>query len=150
VAQARGTRSSFRLALRTPALAKLGSGSRGLAQDERGEEGGAAAGLEGLLHPLDGYSDSGICFCNAPRLVAGEGACGPRFYFGSTVEGSRTGKRASTPTRKISATGGPCPTPAKANALKADFSASSAPRASSRNASGRPIRARWPWQGYGN
>ena len=37
----RPARSSFRLALSTPALAKLGCGSRGLTQDERDEEGDA-------------------------------------------------------------------------------------------------------------
>jgi hypothetical protein len=62
----------FRLALGMPALAKLGSGSRGLAQDERGLEVVTAAGLKGLLHPLNGHSNRNY---SPPVVVTGECFC---------------------------------------------------------------------------
>lgn len=64
----------FRLAVSPPALAKLGSGFRGLAQDARGGKGESLHKPKGLLPPQNGCSDSGIFFCNTARY-------GRRLYF---------------------------------------------------------------------
>ena len=62
--------SSFRLALGSPALASSVPASAGSLKDDREMRGVAAAGLKGLLHPLNGHSNQGS-ISTLPTLISG-------------------------------------------------------------------------------